>query len=71
MEDDDSHTQFRRSQRLIDGLAQASEAFRASFNIDARGLARSYWAENEDELVEVGTFFFWEARDLSTSEIGR
>ena len=35
----------------MDGLTQASEAFRAGFNVTARGMARSKWADSPETLA--------------------
>lgn len=37
----------------MDGLAQATEAWRAKFKITARGMRRPYWAENVEALKNV------------------
>ncbi|MCJ1282352.1 hypothetical protein MMC26_001675 [Xylographa opegraphella] len=52
LEDDESQSQFQRSRSFIDGLQQASEIFRAKFKITARGMSRSYWAEDAEHLAE-------------------
>ncbi|KAL9130083.1 MAG: hypothetical protein Q9217_001642 [Psora testacea] len=41
---DEIQTQFQQSRSFMDGLQQASDAFRAAFKITARGMARSKWA---------------------------
>ena len=38
----------------MEGLEQASDIFRAKFKITARGMSRSYWAEDAEHLAEVG-----------------
>ena len=46
-------SQFQRSRSLMDGLAQASEAWRTKFKITARGLRRPYWVEHVEALKDV------------------
>ncbi|MCJ1436032.1 hypothetical protein MMC27_005410 [Xylographa pallens] len=52
LNDDESQSQFQRSRSFIEGLEQASEVFRAKFKITARGMSRSYWAEDAEHLAE-------------------
>lgn len=47
-------SQFQRSRSLIDGLRQASEEFRGKFNIIARGMSRTFWAESFTAIANVG-----------------
>ena len=54
LNDDESQSQFQRSRSFIEGMEQASEVFRAKFKIAARGMSRSYWAEDAEHLAEVG-----------------
>ena len=44
-------SQFQRSRSFMDGLEQASEAFRNRFNIVARGMNRPVWAESPQALA--------------------
>ena len=37
----------------MDGLAQARDAFKREFKITARGMSRSYWAEDVEALADV------------------
>ena len=37
----------------MEGLEQASQIFWANFKITARGMSRSYWAEDAEHLAEV------------------
>lgn len=50
---DESQSQFQRTRSFLDGLSQAAEAFKLHFKIIARGMSRSYWADNADELTGV------------------
>ncbi|KAL8826605.1 MAG: hypothetical protein Q9191_003700 [Dirinaria sp. TL-2023a] len=50
---DEDKSQFQRSRSFNDGLNQALDAFRVSFRITARGLSRSYWAGNADEIAAI------------------
>lgn len=56
---DDKLSQFQRSRSFIDGLSQASEAFRKEFTIIARGMSRPYWAVGAEALANVGSFRFY------------
>ncbi|MCJ1477829.1 hypothetical protein MMC13_006502 [Lambiella insularis] len=55
LDDDESQSQFQRSRSCMDGLEQASDIFRSRFKITARGMSRSYWAEDAEHLAQVGT----------------
>jgi len=46
-------SQFQKTRSLSDGLSQAIDAFKLAFTKTARGLGRSHWAGNRDEIVEV------------------
>lgn len=46
-------SQFQRTRSFLDGLNQAVEVFKLHFKVTARGMGRSYWAENEDKLAGV------------------
>ena len=46
-------SQFQRSRSFMDGLTQASEAFRSSFKITARGIGKSKWADSQETLALV------------------
>ena len=48
---DDDKSQFQRSRSFMDGLTQASEAFRGSFRVGARGMGRSRWADSPETLA--------------------
>ena len=48
---DEDKSQFQRSRSFMDGLTQASEAFRGSFKVTARGMARSKWANSPETLA--------------------
>ena len=48
---DEDLSQFQRSRSFMDGLEQASEAFRSRFKISARGLSRPVWAESSEALA--------------------
>ena len=50
---DESRSQFQRSRSFMDGLAQASEAFRTRFKITARGLSKPRWADSPETLAQV------------------
>ncbi|MCJ1319864.1 hypothetical protein MMC15_005200 [Xylographa vitiligo] len=52
LDDDESQSQFQRSRSIMEGLEQASEIFRGKFKITARGMSRSYWAEDAEHLAE-------------------
>ena len=47
----ESRSQFQRSRSFIDGLTQASEAFRAQFKITARGMSKPIWADSPEALA--------------------
>ena len=48
---DEDNSQFQRSRSFMDGLAQASEAFRGVFRITARGMGKSRWADSPETLA--------------------
>ena len=48
---DESKTQFQRSRSFMDGLTQASDAFRAHFKITARGMSKPVWADSPETLA--------------------
>ena len=48
---DEDKSQFQRSRSFMDGLTQATEAFKGSFKITARGMARSKWADSPETLA--------------------
>ena len=48
---DESRSQFQRSRSFMDGLTQASEAFRPNFKITARGLSKPLWADSPETLA--------------------
>ncbi len=50
---DESRSQFQRSRSFMDGLTQASEAFRGRFKITARGMAKPMWADSPETLAQV------------------
>ena len=50
---DESLSQFQRSRSFMDGLTQASEAFRGRFKITARGMAKPMWADSPETLAQV------------------
>lgn len=50
---EESLSQFQRSRSFIDGLTQASDAFKREFKITTRGMSRSYWAESSEALASV------------------
>jgi len=54
---DDEKSQFQRSRSFMDGLAQASDAWRTKFKVTARGLRRPYWVEPVEALKDVCTRF--------------
>ena len=47
----DSQSQFQRSRSFMDGLTQASDAFRAEFKITARGMSKPVWADSPETLA--------------------
>ena len=51
---DEGQSQFQRSRSFMDGLKQASDAFRLTFKITARGLSKPRWADNPETLAQVG-----------------
>jgi xeroderma pigmentosum group C-complementing protein len=51
---DQKQSQFQKSRSFIDGLRQASDAFREKFRINSRGMSRSIWAETSEALADVG-----------------
>ena len=48
---DESKSQFQRSRSFMDGLTQASDAFRAEFKITARGMSKPVWADSPETLA--------------------
>ena len=50
---DESRSQFQMSRSFMDGLTQASEAFRGRFKITARGMAKPMWADSPETLAQV------------------
>lgn len=48
---DESKSQFQRSRSFIDGLTQASDAFRADFRTTARGMSKPLWADSAETLA--------------------
>ncbi|KAI9759564.1 MAG: hypothetical protein M4579_002230 [Chaenotheca gracillima] len=48
-----SLSQFQQSRSFMDGLEQASQAWRARFKKTARGLRRSFWAGSAEELRKL------------------
>lgn len=50
---DESKSQFQRSRSFMDGLTQASEAFRLKFKITTRGLSKPRWADSPEALAQV------------------
>ena len=48
---DETNSQFQRSRSFMDGLTQASDAFRAEFNITARGMSKPLWADSPETLA--------------------
>ena len=48
---DESKSQFQRSRSFMDGLTQASEAFRLEFKITARGMSKPLWADSAETLA--------------------
>ena len=48
---DEDKSQFQRSRSFMDGLTQASEAFRGAFRTTARGMGRSRWADSPETLA--------------------
>ena len=50
---DGSLSQFQRSRSFMDGLTQASEAFRGRFKVTARGMAKPVWADSPETLAQV------------------
>ncbi|KAA6413442.1 MAG: DNA repair Rad4 [Lasallia pustulata] len=50
---EESLSQFQRSRSFIDGLTQASDAFKREFKITTRGMSRSYWAESSEALAST------------------
>lgn len=54
--------QFNRSTTFVDGLNQASEAFRRSFKVTAPGMRRPYWAddgENKQVCVRLSRLYIF------------
>ena len=54
LDDDETQSQFQRSRSFMDGVGQAAETFRNRYKISARGMSRSYWAEDAEALAQVG-----------------
>ena len=50
---DESRSQFQRSRSFMDGLTQASDAFRAEFKITARGMSKPVWADGSESLAHL------------------
>lgn len=50
---DEKQSQFQKSRSFIDGLKQASDAFREKFRINSRGMSRSTWAETSEAIAHV------------------
>ena len=48
---DETKSQFQRSRSFMDGLTQASDAFRAEFKITARGMSKPVWADGPETLA--------------------
>lgn len=48
---DESKSQFQRSRSFMDGLTQASDAFRADFKLTARGMSKPLWADSPETLA--------------------
>lgn len=48
---DESKSQFQRSRSFMDGLTQASDAFRVEFKTTARGLSKPTWADSAETLA--------------------
>ncbi|CAD6563580.1 MAG: hypothetical protein ASARMPRED_000069 [Alectoria sarmentosa] len=48
---DESKSQFQRSRSFMDGLTQASDAFRADFKTSARGMSKPLWADTAETLA--------------------
>ena len=48
---DESKSQFQRSRSFMDGLTQASDAFRVEFKTTARGLSKPMWADSAETLA--------------------
>ena len=48
---DEGNSQFQRSRSFMDGLTQASDAFRADFKITARGMSKPVWADSPETLA--------------------
>jgi len=46
-------SQFQKTRSLSDGLSQAIDAFKLAFTKTARGMGRSHWADNRDEIIKV------------------
>ena len=44
---DENATQFQQSRSFMDGLQQASDAFRIHYKISARGMTKPNWAHPE------------------------
>ena len=50
---DTQQSQFQRARSFVDGLTQALDHFNEKFKITARGMSRSYWADNPEDLANV------------------
>ena len=50
---DESLSQFQRSRSFMDGLTQASDAFKGRFKTTARGMAKPMWADSHETLAQV------------------
>lgn len=48
---DESKSQFQRSRSFMDGLTQASDAFRVDFKTSARGMSKPLWADTAETLA--------------------
>ena len=48
---DEGNSQFQRSRSFMDGLTQASDAFRVEFKTTSRGMSKPIWADSAETLA--------------------
>jgi xeroderma pigmentosum group C-complementing protein len=64
----DTLAQFTRSTTFIDGLRQASEAFRNRFKVAAPGWRRPHWAEDPKSLKDLAAAIINDAETILSRE---
>ena len=50
---DPERSQFEQSRAFMNGVNQVAEAFRPKFKITARGMSRSFWVDDPEQLAKV------------------